>query len=104
MDSHHCIRYIIRSNYNSPEIQWNYILLIFKAAGLCHARIVEYLLKIWPKAVNEPDRSGRTPLHWAQSAKNNNRSINLLLNAGADEEVLDNVSNQWWYIWLWWVI
>lgn len=64
---------------------------LHKAAGLAHTRILEYLLTAWPDAVTEPDFAGKTPLHWASSAKNNSRAYNLLVQAGADEEALDYV-------------
>lgn len=65
---------------------------ILQAAGLAHTRILEYLLTAWPDSVTDCDFSGKTPLHWASSAKNNSRAYNLLVQAGADEEALDYVS------------
>lgn len=62
-----------------------------QAAGLAHARIVEYLLNAVPNAASEIDFTGKTPLHWAASAKNNPRSYNLLVQAGCDEQALDYV-------------
>lgn len=70
----------------------NGMTALHKAAGLAHTRIVEYLLSIWPEAATEKDASGKNPLHYAASAKNNDRCFNLLVQAGADEEALDNVS------------
>lgn len=64
----------------------------FQAAGLAHTRILEYLLTAWPDSVTDCDFTGKTPLHWASSAKNNSRAYNLLVQAGADEEALDYVS------------
>lgn len=65
-----------------------------KAAGLAHTRLVEYLLKLWPNAAAEPDHNGRTPLHWAASAKNNDRCFNLLVIAGSDETAVDHVGSK----------
>lgn len=62
-----------------------------QAAGLAHARIVEYLLNESPNSASDIDFSGKTPLHWAASAKNNLRSYNLLVQAGCDEQALDYV-------------
>ncbi|XP_037035918.1 uncharacterized protein LOC119074076 isoform X3 [Bradysia coprophila] len=62
---------------------------LHKAAGLAHARIVEYLLNAAPNSATEIDFTGKTPLHWAASAKNNPRSYNLLVQAGCDEQALD---------------
>lgn len=65
---------------------------LHKAAGLAHTNIVEYLLAIWPNAATETDNSGKTPLHYAASVKNNERVFNLLVQAGADELATDRVS------------
>ncbi|XP_021701233.1 uncharacterized protein LOC5567456 isoform X5 [Aedes aegypti] len=63
---------------------------LHKAAGLAHTQIVEYILSIWPSLSSDEDHTGKTPLHWAASAKNNARSFNLLVQAGADETALDH--------------
>ncbi|XP_058451584.1 uncharacterized protein LOC131430543 isoform X3 [Malaya genurostris] len=63
---------------------------LHKAAGLAHTQIVEHILSIWPSLSSDEDHTGKTPLHWAASAKNNARSFNLLVQAGADETALDN--------------
>uniref|UniRef100_A0A182Q729 Uncharacterized protein n=1 Tax=Anopheles farauti TaxID=69004 RepID=A0A182Q729_9DIPT len=63
---------------------------LHKAAGLAHTQIVEYILSVWPSLSSDEDHSGKTPLHWAASAKNNARSFNLLVQAGADETALDD--------------
>ncbi|XP_065081265.1 uncharacterized protein LOC135703850 [Ochlerotatus camptorhynchus] len=63
---------------------------LHKAAGLAHTQIVEYILSIWPSLASNEDHTGKTPLHWAASAKNNARSFNLLVQAGADETALDH--------------
>uniref|UniRef100_A0A182JMH5 Uncharacterized protein n=1 Tax=Anopheles atroparvus TaxID=41427 RepID=A0A182JMH5_ANOAO len=63
---------------------------LHKAAGLAHTHIVEYILSAWPSLSSDEDHTGKTPLHWAASAKNNARSFNLLVQAGADETALDN--------------
>uniref|UniRef100_A0A1I8P3P5 Uncharacterized protein n=1 Tax=Stomoxys calcitrans TaxID=35570 RepID=A0A1I8P3P5_STOCA len=67
----------------------NGLNLIHKAAGLGHATILEYLIATWPDGVNECDITGKTPLHWAASAKNNMRCYTLLTQAGCDEEAVD---------------
>ncbi|XP_053673512.1 uncharacterized protein LOC128723771 [Anopheles nili] len=63
---------------------------LHKAAGLAHTHIVEYILSVWPSLSSDEDHTGKTPLHWAASAKNNARSFNLLVQAGADETALDD--------------
>lgn len=64
---------------------------LHKAAGLAHTKIVEYLLAVWPNTAVEIDNSGKNPLHYAASMKNNERAFNLLAQAGADELVTDQV-------------
>lgn len=39
------------------------------------------------------DGTGKTPLHWAASAKNNSRAYNLLVQAGGDEQAVDYVQS-----------
>lgn len=70
----------------------NGLNLIHKAAGLGHTKILEYLIGIWPDGVAETDVTGKTPLHWAASHKNNMRCYTLLTETGCDEEALDYVS------------
>lgn len=65
---------------------------LHKAAGLAHTKIVEYLLAVWPNASLELDNSGKNPLHYAASVKNNERVFNLLVQAGSDELATDQVS------------
>jgi hypothetical protein len=62
-----------------------------QAAGLGHTKILEYLLESWPSLLNETDNNGKTALHYAASAKNNDRAFNLLIQAGADELAMDGV-------------
>lgn len=64
---------------------------LHKAAGLAHTKIVEYLLAVWPNSAQELDKSGKSPLHYAASIKNNDRVFNLLVQAGADELRTDRV-------------
>lgn len=64
---------------------------LHKAAGLAHTKIVEYLLEVWPNAAQELDNGGRTPLHYAAAAKNNERTFNLLVQSGVDELAIDGV-------------
>lgn len=66
---------------------------LHKASGLGHTKIAEYLLETWPNAVQEVDASGKTPLHYAASAKNNDRIFNLLVQAGGDDTAIDGVSH-----------
>jgi len=70
----------------------NGLNIIHKAAGLGHTKILEYLVGIWPEGAHEVDITGKTPLHWAASAKNNMRCYTLLTQAGCDEEAVDYVS------------
>ncbi|XP_036331384.1 uncharacterized protein LOC118743025 [Rhagoletis pomonella] len=67
----------------------NGLNLIHKAAGLGHTKILEYLIGIWPDGVAETDITGKTPLHWAASHKNNMRCYTLLTQTGGDEEAMD---------------
>lgn len=57
-----------------------------------HTKIVEYLLATWPGSSREVDNSGKTPLHYAASLKNNERIFNLLVQSGTDEFATDGVS------------
>lgn len=70
----------------------NGLNIIHKAAGLGHTKILEYLIGLWPEGIHEIDITGKTPLHWAASAKNNMRCYTLLTQAGCDEEAQDYVS------------
>lgn len=65
---------------------------LHKAAGLAHTKVVEYLLAVWPNAATELDNSGKSPLHYAASMKNNERAFNLLVQAGSDELAVDRVN------------
>ncbi|XP_044314543.1 uncharacterized protein LOC108042676 isoform X2 [Drosophila rhopaloa] len=67
----------------------NGLNIIHKAAGLGHTKILENLVGIWPEGAHETDITGKTPLHWAASAKNNMRCYTLLTQAGCDEEAVD---------------
>lgn len=64
---------------------------LHKAAGLGHTKIVEYLIETWPNLMHETDSNGKTALHYAAAAKNNDRTFNLLVQAGSDELALDGV-------------
>lgn len=66
---------------------------LMKAAGLGHTKIVEYLLAMHPDAAREVDNSGKSALHYAAIAKNNDRVFNLLVQAGVDEFATDGVSS-----------
>lgn len=46
----------------------------------------------YPTVVNTPDSDGRTPLHYAALLKDGDDMYNMLLDAGAEESALDNVS------------
>ncbi|XP_030239386.1 uncharacterized protein LOC108655246 isoform X2 [Drosophila navojoa] len=67
----------------------NGLNVIHKAAGLGHTKMLEYLVGLWPEGAHEIDITGKTPLHWAASAKNNMRCYTLLTQAGCDEEAQD---------------
>lgn len=73
----------------------NGLTVLHKAAGLAHTQVVEHLLSMWPDSAADKDATGKTPLHYAASAKNNDRCFNLLVQAGADEETQDNVSGKY---------
>lgn len=65
---------------------------LHKAAGLGHTKIVEYLIESWPSLMHETDNNGKTALHYAAAAKNNERTFNLLVQAGSDELAMDVVN------------
>ena len=54
--------------------------------------MVEDIISRNPNAINATDKEGRTPLHYAVLAKDGGRIYNKLVDAGADENALDNVS------------
>lgn len=65
---------------------------LHKAAGLGHRRCVEHIIATYPAALQLSDAEGRTPLHFAATLRDGEDMYNLLVDAGADEATLDNVS------------
>ena len=50
--------------------------------------IIEFLIN-WTHNINQQDMEGTTALHWACRGKNTFNTVKLLLNAGADPNLLD---------------
>jgi hypothetical protein len=65
---------------------------LHKAAGLGHTKIVEYLIESWPSLMHETDSNGKTALHYAAATKNNERTYNVMIQAGSDELAMDGVN------------
>jgi len=63
-----------------------------QAAGLGRAEMVESIIKRNPNAATATDNEGRLPLHYAATVRDGGHIYNLLVEAGADENALDNVS------------
>ncbi|KAJ9584113.1 hypothetical protein L9F63_021549, partial [Diploptera punctata] len=63
---------------------------LHKAAGLGRADMVEDIISRNSNAVTATDNEGRTPLHYAVLAKDGGIIYNKLIDAGADENALDN--------------
>lgn len=61
--------------------------------GLGRLGIVEYIISKNPKTVNMRDNDGRTPLHYVFIAppKNITPIYNVLVKAGANENLIDKV-------------
>lgn len=64
----------------------------FQAAGLGRQEIAEFIVDAYPQSVSATDATGKTPLHYAALLKDDGKMTNFLIQAGADESVLDNVS------------
>ncbi|XP_054287924.1 uncharacterized protein LOC129003650 [Macrosteles quadrilineatus] len=62
---------------------------LHKAAGLGHVEMVRAVLSACPEAVGVLDREGRSPLHLAAAARGSGATYDLLLEQGADENILD---------------
>jgi ankyrin repeat protein len=60
--------------------------------------MVEHIIQRNPHAVITADNEGRVPLHYAAVVKDGGHIYNLLVEAGADENALDNVSTSSFYI------
>lgn len=65
---------------------------ILQAAGLGHGGILKYLTDRYPQGINDVDNDGRTPLHYAAAVRDDQHTHDTLVNLGADESVVDNVS------------
>ena len=65
---------------------------VLQAAGLGRHDIAEYIVSEYPSCINMTDVDGRTPLHYASLLKDDGKMTTFLLDNGADESVLDNVS------------
>jgi ankyrin repeat protein len=55
--------------------------------------MVESILQRNPNAATTTDNEGRLPLHYAAAVRDGGHIYNLLVEAGAEENALDNVSN-----------
>lgn len=63
-----------------------------QAAGLGRQEIAEFIVERYPQSVNVTDSTGKTPLHYAALLKDDGKMTSFLIQAGADESTLDNVS------------
>ena len=54
--------------------------------------MVESIIQRNPNAATATDNEGRLPLHYAAAVKDGGHIYNLLVEAGTDENALDNVS------------
>lgn len=63
-----------------------------------HTEIAREILAKYPSTVETQDNDGKTPLHYAAAAKDDGVLYNLLVEHGADESKLDNVSRSLSYI------
>lgn len=63
-----------------------------QACGLRYTEIARNILAKFPCVVEAQDNDGKTPLHYAAAAKDDGTLYNLLVEYGADESKLDNVS------------
>ncbi|XP_072949091.1 uncharacterized protein [Epargyreus clarus] len=68
----------------------NNMTVMHKAAGLGHGSILKYIIEKYPQGINDVDNDGRTPLHYAATVKDEQHTYNILVDAGADESVVDN--------------
>lgn len=68
-------------------------MLIYQAAGLGHGGILKYIAERYPQGINDVDNDGRTPLHYAAAMRDDQHTYNTLVGLGADESIVDNVSN-----------
>jgi ankyrin repeat protein len=57
--------------------------------------MVESILQRSPSAALATDNEGRLPLHYAAAVKDGGHIYNLLVEAGMDENALDNVSTSY---------
>lgn len=64
-----------------------------QAAGLGHGGILKFIAERYPQGINDVDNDGRTPLHYAAAVRDDQHTYNTLVSLGADESIVDNVSN-----------
>lgn len=65
--------------------------MFFKAAGLGHLEIADFIVQRYPNCVAAVDCNGRTPLHYAALVKDDGQMFDFLVKAGVDESALDSV-------------
>lgn len=70
----------------------NSLTALHKASGLGHLEVARYIANTYPPVVHMQDADGRTPLHYAAILKDGDDMYNMLIDAGAEESALDNVS------------
>lgn len=63
-----------------------------QAAGLGYMDIAREILEKLPAAALAQDYEGKTPLHYAAALRDGGTMYDLLVEYGADESKIDNVS------------
>lgn len=58
------------------------------------------IINLYPNAVHLQDNDGRFPLHYAAVLKDDDAMYNLLIECGSDETKMDNVSKQFFYLYV----
>ena len=88
-----CISFLIVNSHKFCSLLINaHLTFRPQAAGLGHMEIAREILELYPAAVLAQDNDGKTPLHYAAAVKDDGLMYNLLVEFGADEGKLDNVS------------
>ncbi|KAF2362814.1 ATP:guanido phosphotransferase N-terminal [Trinorchestia longiramus] len=63
--------------------------ILHKAVLHGHSDLVRYLVQSYPELMNQQDRAGRTPLHYAAVLRDGGHTYKILNKAGADDSVAD---------------
>lgn len=57
--------------------------------------ILKYIIERYPQGLNDIDNDGRTPLHYAAGVRDDQHTYKTLVDAGADESIVDNVRTEY---------